>query len=254
MIQLQNYTPEVYYNESRDFQFLGRLFDVVLNSIKTNADLIYALPISTNSDDQLVDLVSLTLGFKSKHNYNVQQLVALCNSFANIIREKGSIASIINAANALLNAEGISELPSYEFAKLADNEEEYDYTKLIVFLPQELTDINLFKDLLLYILPAGVSCTLSREFKLNKTAETYVATSDKITYYYNENGEPSSVGGKAGGVEENVTSRIPLVHNNSNLKDARIKAYEGFGANSTLWKKEHNDNNIIINTTDKETK
>ena len=44
MIKLRNLTPDVYYNESRDFQFIGRLFDVVLNSVKTEADLLYNVP------------------------------------------------------------------------------------------------------------------------------------------------------------------------------------------------------------------
>ena len=42
MIRLQDMTPSVYYDQSRDFQFIGRLFDVVLNSVKTNADMVYA--------------------------------------------------------------------------------------------------------------------------------------------------------------------------------------------------------------------
>ena len=38
MIKLQELTPSVYYEQSRDFQFIGRLYDIVLNYIKTNAD------------------------------------------------------------------------------------------------------------------------------------------------------------------------------------------------------------------------
>ena len=38
MIKLQNLTPEVYYKESRVFQFIGRLYDIVLNSVKTETD------------------------------------------------------------------------------------------------------------------------------------------------------------------------------------------------------------------------
>ena len=67
MIKLQDYTPEVYYRESRDFQFIGRLYDLVLNYVKTNADLIYSLPLSDNSDNQFIDLMAMTLGFHAKH-------------------------------------------------------------------------------------------------------------------------------------------------------------------------------------------
>ena len=59
MIKLQDYTPEVYYRESRDFQFIGRLYDLVLNYVKTNADLIYSLPLSDNSDNQFIQPLTI---------------------------------------------------------------------------------------------------------------------------------------------------------------------------------------------------
>ena len=53
MIKLRNLTPDVYYNESRDFQFIGRLFDVVLNSVKTEADLLYNVPLNDDSNEKM---------------------------------------------------------------------------------------------------------------------------------------------------------------------------------------------------------
>ena len=105
MIKLQNYTPEVYYNHSRDFQFIGRLYDIVLNSIKTNADLLYNLRNNVNFNSKLVDLLTLTLGFKSKHQYNTKQLVALCSICPTILKNKGNIKAVQLAGQALLNAE-----------------------------------------------------------------------------------------------------------------------------------------------------
>ena len=50
MIRLQDLVPNVYYEKSRDFQFIGRLFDIVLNSVKTNSDTLYNLPSGKNKD------------------------------------------------------------------------------------------------------------------------------------------------------------------------------------------------------------
>ena len=55
MIKLQELTPSVYYEQSRDFQFIGRLYDIVLNYIKTNADNLYTLPIGKNMDEKLLN-------------------------------------------------------------------------------------------------------------------------------------------------------------------------------------------------------
>jgi hypothetical protein len=46
LLQTQKFTPRVYYEQSRDFQLLGRLFDVVMNSVKANAEMLYSLPLS----------------------------------------------------------------------------------------------------------------------------------------------------------------------------------------------------------------
>ena len=75
MIRLQKYTPDVYYEQSRDFQFLGRLYDITLNSVKTNADIIkFGLPFNSQSPRELLGLLARTLGFKPKRQYSHVQL------------------------------------------------------------------------------------------------------------------------------------------------------------------------------------
>ena len=172
MIRLQDMTPDVYYNQSRDFQFIGRLFDIVLNAVKTNTDLINECPISDNLDTSLIDLVALTLGFKSKHNYNVRQLKALCTTFLKILKKKGSIESIELALTTLFQAENVDQKFSYDLSE--------DHTLLTVFIPATLSDINLFKDLLNYILPAGMSTRLVRTYLKERTTTTYLTTQDKV--------------------------------------------------------------------------
>lgn len=164
MIKLQDSTPRVYYNHSRDFQFIGRLYDVVLNSVKTNSCLLYGLPLSDNSDEQLIDLMAMTLGFKSRHKYNVRQLTALCNGFSEIIKNKGNIQSINLAINALLRSEGISEG--------ADVVVNTDDCLITLYIPNTLKDTNLLKDLMTYIIPAGMSCSIISEAKIARKPTT----------------------------------------------------------------------------------
>lgn len=174
MIKLQNYTPEVYYKHSRDFQFIGRLYDVVLNSIKTNVDTIYNMPFSDNFNTKLADLLAMTLGFKPKHPYNVKQLIALCSSFAEILRNKGNITSIEMACEALANAEGIREPISY----LLDEEN----CHIDFFVPEALSDVNLLKDLLEYILPAGMTYSIIRTTLWKTYGTTGVVVGQAVNY------------------------------------------------------------------------
>ena len=176
MITLQNYTPEVYYKESRDFQFIGRLFDLVLNSIKTNADLLYYLPLGIQSDEKLLELLALTLGFKPKHQYTAKQLRAVCSVFSEILRNKGSITALKIACEALFNAMDISQALDYNFT------EGKDKTELNLYLPPDFEDITILNDLLSYVLPAGMSCNIIKELHVTTTTYTAIGVEDTVTW------------------------------------------------------------------------
>ena len=166
MIKTQNLVPEVYYNRSRDFQLIGRVYDIVFNYLKTNIDTISNLPNTDEVDDKLVNLVSTTLGFKEYHSYNVKQLKALCSIFTVVIRNKGNIQSIQYVLDMLCNIENSSTKAEI----VTDTKDIYN---LKVFIPQDISDTTLFQDILNYILPAGMSCTIIQEM----AAETYSQTS-----------------------------------------------------------------------------
>ena len=151
-IEFQTLTPSVYYAQSRDFQYIGRLFDIVLNSVKMNADMLYNLPFSDNADAKLTDLMALTLGLKLKHNYPAKQLTAICSCFSEILRNKGSMYAVELAVNALLNAEGLTQEYRCQVSDAND--------QLNIYVPYQLSDVTLLRDILDYILPAGMKCNI----------------------------------------------------------------------------------------------
>ena len=173
MIKLQELTPSIYYEQSRDFQFIGRLYDIVLNYIKTNADNLYTLPIGKNMDEKLLNLLAFTLGFQSKHHYNSKQLLAICSVLPLILKHKGSLNAILIAVNSILYAEGINQALDYEFK---DN-------NLILYLSPDLSDLTLLKDIMIYILPAGIGCDMIKEIQSVNKIETILNTNDEITIY-----------------------------------------------------------------------
>ena len=185
MIKLQDYTPEVYYRESRDFQFIGRLYDLVLNYVKTNADLIYSLPLSDNSDNQFIDLMAMTLGFHAKHKYTSQQLKAICFVLSEIIRNKGTIKALTIACDAIFHAEGIQGQFDYALPDKDNN------TNIIIYLPQELSDTTLLNDLFEYILPAGMSCQIIKTYSEKATPTTEVGVESTFSQY---KGDPAQKG------------------------------------------------------------
>ena len=200
MIKLQDYTPEVYYRESRDFQFIGRLYDLVLNYVKTNADLIYSLPLSDNSDNQFIDLMAMTLGFHAKHKYTSQQLKAICFVLSEIIRNKGTIKALTIACDAIFHAEGIQGQFDYE---LTNNN-----TNIVIYLPQELSDTTLLNDLFEYILPAGRSCQIIKTYSEKALPTTEVGVEST---FYQYKGAPAKNGTKNGFYDNNLFAKIAIL-------------------------------------------
>lgn len=229
MIKLQDLTPAVYYNQSRDFQLIGRLYDIVLNSVKTNADLIYGIPLSENTDTRLMELMSLTLGFKSKHNYNIDQLTAICKSFLSILKVKGTRESITMAANTLLNAEGItSEIDLYG--------EEDGTPGLILVLPHGLSDVNLLLDLLTYILPAGLSFTLITENTIKAPISTTLNIKSTANYRF---------------AWESETSFVPKISSNDLINPNNFEAngeYHGALGSNNSSTNGHTEGGYIMST------
>jgi hypothetical protein len=149
MIKIQNSVPSVYYNSSRDFQLIGHLFDLVLNAVKTDADLLFNLPLSTNSDDQLLELMAYTFVLQlDKTRYTSKQLRAVCSVAPQMMRAKGSKRAVELLCTALMHADGLED--KYVLKPSSDK------TELTISLSELATCKEIILEILPYILPAGM--------------------------------------------------------------------------------------------------
>jgi hypothetical protein len=181
MIRLQKYTPDVYYEQSRDFQFLGRLYDITLNSVKTNADIIkFGLPFNSQSPRELLGLLARTLGFKPKRQYSHAQLLAVCCIFSEILKNKGNIKAVQLIGDVILRTEGV--IGTIACFMSYDEVTNTELPKLRIMIPAAVNDIALFYDLLEYIVPAGCLVEILRgDYTPPISAGTEVESSDTIT-------------------------------------------------------------------------
>ena len=95
MIKTQKMTPEVYYNKSRDFQLFGRLYDVIFNYLKNNVSAVTDITTNLNPNQKILELMCNTLGFKTTHIYDNEQLSALCSIFLQCMKAKGTAKSVL---------------------------------------------------------------------------------------------------------------------------------------------------------------
>lgn len=180
-MKVDKLVPEVYYKESRDFSFVGRLFEVLLNYMKTNGDLVYSDLNSENIKSMLIDLLNTTLGFESKHEYITKDLIYIASAFSDILRKKGTKAALNEIVDLLLTSQGI-----YLKERLEESAEGYllypedDFVwKLII--PTEMKDVVLLEDLLDYVLPAGTLLDISVGNIITEKRTSKIAVSeDKV--------------------------------------------------------------------------
>ena len=121
----------------------------------------------------MIDLLATTLGFQAKHAYSVAQLKAVCSISQTLLRNKGNIRAIDLLGRALLNSEGVRDSFYYEAAA----------TTVRLFIPSGLSDLNLLKDLLPYVMPAGMSVEVMRSVHFDALISNISVERSKVTVH-----------------------------------------------------------------------
>ncbi len=208
MIKLIDLIPSEYIKDSRDMQILTRIFEVVLNYSKTNSDLFNLSTKNLNAEmKSLTDLNLTTLGFIQTHNYNLNQLQALASLFREIIKNKGNIKSIKLVLELLSEIEDSDELSEVIYSE----DEPY---KIIISIPKNITELELFEDVLNYILPSGVSFEIQHTLKSKGVLNTNlnINNESEIKVYSVASNKKSEEGGNSTTsyiVNRNLSNKIP---------------------------------------------
>ena len=147
LIKTYNSVPSVYTHQSRDFQLIGHIFEAVFNSSKLATDMLDKMMPNADFDERMLNLSATTVGFIRKHEYDALDLTMILNSFAHLLRIKGTKSSIEFALNILLRSQGISD----KYIINIDSKNKI----LTLYLSERLEDVVLLTDLFDYILPFG---------------------------------------------------------------------------------------------------
>lgn len=169
-MKVEKLIPEVYYSQSRDFSYIGRLFEVLFNYMKTGADSVMFNRDSPNIDATTIELLALTLGFESKHKYTTRDLIYIISSFSDLIKKKGTKESINTAIRLLTNSQKIKINNIVDFIGTILTTGENQFI-LDIKIPARLTGTVLLEDLFDYILPAGM---LYKFIKIEPSSDKYL--------------------------------------------------------------------------------
>ena len=144
---MQNNVPETYVNRSRDFQLLCRLYDVVMNGVKFDVDVVGNVIDNKHISTDLLPLLQSKLGFFDSVAVN-DKLRYVLDAFPHIIKNKGSLKAVEQTVNVFLKANHIST-PAQVYADMQSQ-------KVIAIIKSGITfDTDLIDAIMKYILPTG---------------------------------------------------------------------------------------------------
>lgn len=156
MFRLENNVPEIYVQESRDFQLFCRLYDSVFGGVKFSIDSLQHATLTSQCNDALLDLLRLKVGLFKDLNVSNSELRIILDAFPHIMRYKGSeraLKYILNVYQRLIKDNTSSYIYSI-INETSDENKEDSYTIYVRFSKEQKYDA-LLKELIQLILPAG---------------------------------------------------------------------------------------------------
>ena len=157
MFRLQNNVPQVYVEQSRDFQLFCRVLDILQNGTKFDIDSIINVLDPFLANDRMLELLCTKVGFFPKHHYDAEILRHIIAVFPYAIKHKGSEAGIRAAVNSIIKAESVTSADSPNDVLIYIYREDDGGIVVNISAPYDIKNRNALNDVLSYILPAGCS-------------------------------------------------------------------------------------------------
>ena len=107
IFRIENNVPDVYVNNSRDFQLLARLKTVLFAAIKHDINSTRFLSNTTYCRDSQLENLSTKLGFFHNTTLNSDVLRTVLQAFPYLVRRKGTKQAIEQTINCFLKAIGL---------------------------------------------------------------------------------------------------------------------------------------------------
>lgn len=193
MFRLQDNVPQVYVEQSRDFQLFCRLVDILQNSTKYDIDSIVNLlePFLTN--DRMLELLCTKIGFFPLHHYDANVLRHIISVFPFAVRNKGTAIGIASVVNAIIRAENLTSSDSKREAIVEVAKDDSGGITINVYVSYDIENRRALDDVLRYILPVG--CSMSYNiYKEERTEQSLLGVDYKTKLIFDENSDYFRVG------------------------------------------------------------
>ena len=178
MLRLENNTPSIYCQKSRDFQLFCRLYDIVNNGVKFDIDSIININDPNLISDRLIELLCAKVGFFPKHVYNTNLLRGIIQAFPYMIKNKGSLKGIEIAIQTIIKFEATDT----QYSILVGTKTEGNVD---IYLTAAIENTLALDDILSYVLPIGYTYSVGQYTPYEHTTQfTSTAKTGNIVTVY----------------------------------------------------------------------
>lgn len=156
IIETKKYAPWI-LRQSRDYQAFCKIYDLLINSIKTNIDYWIDHIDFDNCPDLYLKYLASYVGYKydNAESYDTNRLII--KNYPNLIHNRGSYLGMSLATALSVNALGdIDKVEALNMFKI-DYVSDGNSIKIYIFFPSNLSKI---RDLIEVVRPAGVGVEL----------------------------------------------------------------------------------------------
>lgn len=163
VFRLQNNVPQVYVDESRDFQTLCRAFDVLHGGVMYEISSMQNLTNPLKVKDSLLGLYATKVGFFTNRDIDAEVLRHIVATFPYMMKYKGTKIGIELAVASVLRAE---KIPEYwgNFSVIITNKPLYT---IDIYLQMEIEHKADLEEVLKYVIPTGYACKISSAVNTN---------------------------------------------------------------------------------------
>lgn len=166
MFYVEQNVPDIYIQESRDFQLFSRLYDLVFQASRFSIDSLEQVSDTMRCNDRILSLIATKVGFFTNLNLTDITFRKILSAFPYIIKYKGSLKGIKLVANLFERITNTSVT--------IDNNAD----RISVIFENSTENVQLLYHLMEYIRPTGTFVDYIVRSK-TEYASDYV-TSDKV--------------------------------------------------------------------------
>lgn len=219
MFRVEHNVPDVYIQESRDFQLLARLYDLVFQSSRFSINSMEDVSSSKYCNECLLDLTKTKVGFFSSTEVDERALRYVLITYPYIMRCKGTTRAVQLVIN-LFQRLTLSAIEGFEL--------DVDDKVIRIILSKPITYLTLLQDILEEVVPAGFILDFSIRTEVVLDDEGYVLQDDVKV-----------VTPDKGFANTNVVGSISTPKPFTEVSSAQIVSFDSFETEHTPFDKEN---------------